>query len=78
MDRLAAMNSVDSSASSVRLPIIGTPNNSMPVADDQRRLDEADEDIRHDLAEHDLDRRDRHRSRLSMVPRSIRASPTAR
>ena len=30
-------------------------------ADDQRRLHEADDDIGHDLAEHDLDRRDRHR-----------------
>ena len=29
-------------------------------ADDHRRLHEADEDVGHDLAEHDLDRRDRH------------------
>ena len=30
-------------------------------ADDQARLHESDDDVRHDLAEHDLDRRDRHR-----------------
>ena len=44
-----------------RLPTTGTPNSDDADADDQRGLHEADDDIGHDLAEHDLDRRDRHR-----------------
>ncbi len=42
------------------LPISGTSNMRMPSADDERRLDEADDDVGRDLAEHDLERLDRH------------------
>ena len=55
------MNSVLSSASSRRLPEQRHAEQPDADADDQRRLHEADDDVGHDLAEHDLDRRDRHR-----------------
>ena len=55
------MNSVLSAASSSQIAEDRHAEQHDADADDQRRLHEADHDVGHDLAEHDLDRRDRHR-----------------
>ena len=59
--RLVVMNSVDSNASSVRLPSMGTPNSSTPMPMINVGLNKSHQHVGQDLAEHHLDRRDRHR-----------------